>query len=141
MKQFEAERLHALQQGHDGVLPGAAPRRGARLELEVRQQVVGEHHELLPRTVGGVGLGRDAVEGQPGLELRDGLLVVAPYDVRRTSSNSSGRFLLTRACKSDFLRLMVSGLSCVEEGVGLHHLSTTLEGLFQSQSAIARSEK
>ncbi len=55
-------------------------RRGgaARLELEVRQQVVGEHHELLPRTVGGVGLGRDAVEGQPGLELRDGLLVVAP---------------------------------------------------------------
>ena len=23
MKQFEAERLHALQQGHDGVLPGA----------------------------------------------------------------------------------------------------------------------
>ena len=78
MKQFEAERLHALQQGHDGVLPGAAPRRGARLELEVRQQVVGEHHELLPRTVGGVGLGRDAVEGQPGLELRDGLLVVAP---------------------------------------------------------------
>ena len=27
------------------------------------------------------------------------------------------------------------------EGVGLHHLSTTLEGLFQSQSAIARSEK
>ena len=42
MKQFEAERLHALQQGHDGVLPGAAPRRGARLELEVRQQVVGE---------------------------------------------------------------------------------------------------
>ena len=48
MKQFEAERLHALQQGHDGVLPGAAPRRGARLELEVRQQVVSEHHELLP---------------------------------------------------------------------------------------------
>ena len=78
MKQFEAERLHALQQGHDGVLPGAAPRRGARLELEVRQQVVGEHHELLPRTVDGVGLGRDAGEGQPGLELRDGLLVVAP---------------------------------------------------------------
>ena len=31
-----------------------------------RQQVVSEHHELLPRTVGGVGLGRDAVEGQPG---------------------------------------------------------------------------
>ena len=44
MKQFEAERLHALQQGHDGVLSGPAALRGARLELEVGEQVVGEHH-------------------------------------------------------------------------------------------------
>ena len=60
MKQLEAERLHALQQGHDGVFSGAAPLGGTRLELEVGQQVVGEHHELLPGAVGGVGLGRDA---------------------------------------------------------------------------------
>ena len=32
MKQFEAERLHALQQGHDGVLPGAAPRETERAD-------------------------------------------------------------------------------------------------------------
>ena len=37
MKQFEAERLHALQQGHDGVFPGAAPVGGAGLELEIGQ--------------------------------------------------------------------------------------------------------
>ena len=78
MKQFEAERLHALQQGHNGVLPGAAPLGGTGLELEVGQQVVGEHHELLPGAIGGVGLGRDAMEGEPGLQLRDGLLMVAP---------------------------------------------------------------
>ena len=78
MKQFEAERLHALQQGHDGVLSGPAALRGARLELEVGEQVVGEHHQLLPRAIGGVGLGGDAVEGQASLELRNGLLVVAP---------------------------------------------------------------
>ena len=53
-------------------------RGGAPVSSWKCQQVVGEHHELLPRTVGGVDLGRDAVEGQPGLELRDGLLVVAP---------------------------------------------------------------
>ena len=51
---------------------------GARLELEIGQQVVGKDHELLPGAIGGVGLGRDAVKGQPGLELRDRLLVVAP---------------------------------------------------------------
>jgi hypothetical protein len=62
MKQLEAERLHALQQGHDGVFSGAAPLGGTRLELEVGQQVVREGHELLPGAVGGVGLGRDAVE-------------------------------------------------------------------------------
>ena len=33
MKQFEAERLHALQQGHNGVLPGAAPLGGTGLEV------------------------------------------------------------------------------------------------------------
>ena len=42
MKQFEAERLHALQQGHDGVLSGPAALRGARLELEAAG--LGEHH-------------------------------------------------------------------------------------------------
>ena len=62
MKEFEAERLHAVEQGHDGVLPGSAPLGGAGLELEVGQQVVREGHELLPGAVGGVGLGRDAVE-------------------------------------------------------------------------------
>ena len=53
MKEFEAERLHALQPGHDGVLPGTTPLGGAGLELKVGQQVMGEHHELLPRAVGG----------------------------------------------------------------------------------------
>ena len=77
MEQFEAERLHALQQGHDGVLSGTAPLGSARFELEIGQQVVGEHDELLPRAVGRVGLGRDAVKGEPRLELGDGLLVVA----------------------------------------------------------------
>ena len=42
--------------------------------------------------------------------------------------------ILTRACKSAFLRLTVSGRSCVEERFGSRPLSTTLEGLFQSQS-------
>ena len=46
------------------------------LELEVDQQVVREGHELLPGAVGRVGLGRDAVERQPTLELRDGLFMV-----------------------------------------------------------------
>ncbi len=75
------------------------PLGGTRLELEIGQQVVSEHHELLPRTIGGVGLGRDA------------------------------------------LCLTVSGLSCVEEGLGSHLLSTTLEGLFQLQSVISRPKK
>ena len=42
MKQFEAERLHALQQGHDGVLPGAAPRRGAGRIPDFPEQCVGK---------------------------------------------------------------------------------------------------
>ena len=40
-----------------------------------------------------------------------------------------------------FFRLTVSGLACVEEGVGVHHLSTTLQGLFQSQSALVRNSR
>ena len=40
-----------------------------------------------------------------------------------------------------FLRRTVGGLSVVGERFGSHLLSTTLEGLFQLQSVILRSEK
>ncbi|MGH7461841.1 MAG: hypothetical protein ACREMA_12560, partial [Longimicrobiales bacterium] len=47
------------------------------------------------------------------------------------SVNSKARSPLTRACKSVFLRLTVSGLSFVEEGWCGNSLSTTTKGLFQ----------
>ena len=78
MKQFEAEGLDRLEQGDDRVLARAAPLDRARLKLEVGQQVVREGHKLLPSAVRAVGLGRDAVKRQALLQLRDGLLVVAP---------------------------------------------------------------
>src|SRR5437870_11542030 len=53
------------------------------------------------------------------------------YEVSFASVNSSGRFLLTRACNSVFLRLTVDGLSFVVGGLGGTSLSTTTKGLFQ----------
>ena len=59
-----------LEQPEFGQLDStAAPLGSTCLELEVGQEVMGEHHELLPRAVRRVGLGRDAVEREPGLSI------------------------------------------------------------------------
>lgn len=52
MEQFEPERLDRLQQGHDGMLPRPTPLGRARVELDIGEHVVGEHHELLPGAIG-----------------------------------------------------------------------------------------
>lgn len=74
----ESERLNRLKRVEDRAFArgGAAHRPG--LDLKVRQQVVRQDHQLLPRTVGGVGHGRHRVKREAALQLRDGLLVIAP---------------------------------------------------------------
>lgn len=76
MEDGEPERLDRLEEGQHGPLArGRAPRR-AGLDLKVDEQVVGEHDQVLPRTVGRIGHRGHGVEGQACLELRDRLLVV-----------------------------------------------------------------
>ena len=77
MEQFKPERLHRVQEGYARVFARPSALDGPGLELEVGEQVVRERHELLPGPVPGVALGGDAVKGQPGLQLRDRLLMVA----------------------------------------------------------------
>jgi len=73
----KAQGLNGLQERQGGVLARAASPFRAGFDLEVGKQVVRQDHQLLPRAVGRIGHGRDGVEGQPGLQLPDGLLVVS----------------------------------------------------------------
>lgn len=52
----KAERLNGLEFDHARALASGPALAGARLDLEVGQQVVGQDHEVLPSTVRGVGL-------------------------------------------------------------------------------------
>ena len=49
-----------------------------RRRLEAADQIVREDAQLLPSAVGRVVLGRDHVEGELALQLREGLLLRAP---------------------------------------------------------------
>jgi hypothetical protein len=52
MEDGEAERLDRLEKRQHRPLPCGRSSRGARLDLKVGEQVVGEHDQVLPRTVG-----------------------------------------------------------------------------------------
>jgi hypothetical protein len=64
IEEHKAERLSRLEHRKHGAPTGWRATGGARLDLEVRQQVVHQHDEMLPGAIGGVGHGRDRVERQ-----------------------------------------------------------------------------
>ena len=74
MKDLEPERLDRLEQVAHGVFARPGAFGGVRLDLKVRQQVVGQRDQLLPRAIGRVGIGGDGVKGEAGLQLADRLL-------------------------------------------------------------------
>src|SRR5262249_40972529 len=77
MEEREAQRLDRLQDRQSGVFAGAAATGDTGLDLEGRHQVVRQDDQLLPGTVGRVAHRRNGVEGEPTLELTDGLLLMA----------------------------------------------------------------
>ena len=77
MEQYEAKCLGRLEQRQRGVLARPSPSFGPGLDLKIRQQVVRENHQLLPRTVGGICHRRHGVKRQAALELADGLFMIA----------------------------------------------------------------
>src|SRR5262245_62908794 len=71
----EAQGTHAAHHIRVSALARAAAGRRDGVELEAAGHVVGEHAELLPRTVGGVVAGRDDIERELALQLPDGLFL------------------------------------------------------------------
>src|SRR5437773_8469777 len=73
--QQEAQRPHAAHDVGVDALAGATPWGGDGVELEAAGDVVSEDAELLPGAVGAIVTGRDDIEGDLALELRDCLLL------------------------------------------------------------------
>lgn len=73
----EPQRLDVAKHKTCGALLGARPLAGSCIDLKVREEIVGQDDDLLPRTVRAVVVSRDRVEGESALELPDGLLVRA----------------------------------------------------------------
>src|SRR5262249_29147072 len=73
----EAEGPDALQQVRVGPFARAGIRLGASVELEVPEQIMSEHAELLPGAVGAVVVGGDHIEAELALQFRQCLLLRA----------------------------------------------------------------
>ena len=83
MEQHEAECLNRLEHRQCGVLARPSPSLCPGLDLKIRQQVVRENHQLLPRTVSGICHCRHCVKRQAALELTDGLFMIDLHRNRR----------------------------------------------------------